>query len=150
MVDTLLLHWRVVAVDDPQKTWDDYYDRIKRRRIVEAGLLWAEIEAAGGTADTVFILDFTHFGSVRDDAADLARQLSEHYDIKVVARNEPGYWEITGTTRPDAICLTKSQHLAWVEFMVDVAHSYACVFSDWKLEAPALGRTFQNAHLDAD
>jgi len=137
-------------VDDPQKIWGDYYDRIKRRRMAEAGLLWAEIEAAGITADTAFIMDFTHFGSVRGDVDDLARQLSENYDTKVVARNEPSYWDVKGTTRPDGVCLTKAQYLAWVEFMVDVAHSYACVFSDWTLEAPALGRSFRSAHLDAD
>ncbi len=137
-------------MDDPQKTWDDYYDRIKRRRMAAAALLWAEIEAAGVTEDTVFALDFTHFGSVRGNADDLARRLSEHYDTKVVGRNEPNYWDITGTTRPEGICLSKAQHFAWVEFMVDVASSYACVFSDWTLEAPALGRTFQSAHLDTD
>ena len=137
-------------MDNPQKIWDDYYDRIKRRRTAEAELLWAEIETAGGMADTVFALDFIHFGNVHDDADDLARQLSEHYDTKVVAGSVPNYWNIKGTTRPEGVCLTKTQHLAWVEFMADVAASYACVFSNWTLEAPALGRTFQSAHLDAD
>jgi hypothetical protein len=138
------------VVDKPQKIWDDYYDRIKRRRMAEAELLWAKIETAGATADTAFALDFSHFSNALGDADYFARQLSEHYDTQVVARSEPNYWDIKGTTRPERTCLTKAQHLAWVEFMADVAASYACVFSEWTLEAPALGLTFQSADLDAD
>lgn len=136
--------------DDPQKTWDNYYDRIKRRRLAAAALLWGEIEAAGANEETIFALDFAHFGNDRDDVDNLARQLSENYATEVSARSEPNYWDVRGTTRPEGICLTKDQHTAWVEFMVDVARSYACVFSEWTLEAPALGRTFQSAHLEDD
>ncbi|MBT9444570.1 MAG: hypothetical protein IV086_02595 [Hyphomonadaceae bacterium] len=137
-------------LDDPQKTWDAYYDRIKGRRLAEAALLWGEMEAAGATEESVFALDFALFGNNRDDVDNLSRQLSEHYATKVSARSETNYWDVKGTTRPGGICLTKDQHAAWVEFMVDVARSYACVFSGWTLEAPALGRTFQSAHLDTD
>jgi len=136
--------------DDPQKTWDDYYDRIKHRRLAEAALLWSEIEAAGANEETIFALDFAHFGNDRDDVDNLAQQLSENYATEVSPRSEQNYWDARGTTRPEGICLTKDQHTAWVEFMVDVARSYACVFSEWTLEAPALGRTFQSAHLDDD
>ena len=136
--------------DDPQKTWDDYYDRIKRRRLSAAALLWGEIEAAGANEETIFALDFGHFGNNRDDVDNLARQLSENYATEVSARSEQNYWEVRGTTRPEGICFTKDQHTAWVEFMVDVAQSYACVFSEWTLEAPALEQTFQSAHLDDD
>ena len=134
--------------DDPQKTWDDYYDRIKRRRLAAAALLWGEIEAAGANEETIFALDFAHFGNNSDDVDNLARQLSEHYATEVSASSEANYWDVRGTTRPGGICLTKDQHTAWVEFMVDVARSYACIFSEWTLEAPSLGRTFQSAHLD--
>jgi hypothetical protein len=136
--------------DDPQKTWDDYCDRIKRRRLTAAALLWDEIEAAGGNEETIFTLDFAHFGNNREDVVDLARQLSENYATEVSASSEQNYWDVSCTTRPEGICLTKCQHSEWVEFMVDVARSYACVFSEWTLEAPALGRTFQSAHLDDD
>jgi hypothetical protein len=136
--------------DDPQKTWDDYYDRIKRRRIAAAAALWSELEAAGANEETIFALDFAHFGNTRDDVDDLARQLSENYTLKISARSEHNYWDVKGTTRPDGICFTKDEHNAWVEFMVDVARSYACVFSEWTLEAPALGRTFQSSHFDDD
>ncbi len=135
-------------LDDPQKTWDDYHDRIKRRRLAAAALLWDEIEAAGADEETIFALDFAHFGNHREDVDDLARQLSENYTTEVSVRSEQNYWDVRSTTRPEGICFTKSEHTAWVEFMVDVARSYACVFSEWTLEAPALGRTFQSAHLD--
>jgi hypothetical protein len=136
--------------DDPQTTWNDYYYRIKGRRLAAAALLWGEIEAAGANEETVFALDFAHFGNNRDDVDNLARQLREHYAIEVSARSEANYWDVRGTTRPEGISLTKEQHTAWVEFMIDVAQSYSCVFSEWTLEARALGRTFQSAHLDND
>ena len=139
-----------MADDDPQRVWEDYYNRIKRRRLAAAAQLWAEIAAAGATEETVFALDFAHFANSRDDADKLALQLSEHYTIEVSARDEPNYWNIKGSTRPEGICLTKGEHLAWVEFMVDVARSYACVFSEWTLDSPALGKTFRSPHLDSD
>ena len=134
--------------DESQHTWDDYYDRIKRRRIAAATLLWDEIEAAGADEQTIFALDFFHFGNNRNDVDDLVGQLSENYTLKISARSEQDYWDIKGTTRPNGICLTRDEHAAWVEFMVDVARSYACVFSEWTLEAPALGGTFQSKQLD--
>lgn len=135
-------------LDDPQKTWDEYHDRIKRRRLAAAALLWGEISAAGASEETIFALDFVHFGKDRDDVDNLARQLSENYVTEVSASGEQNYWIVRGTTRPEGIYLTKDQHTAWVEFMVDVARSYACVFSEWTLEAPSLGQTFQSDHLD--
>lgn len=130
--------------------WDDYYDRIRNRRLAAADLLWEEVEEAGANEDTVFALDFAHFGNNRDDVDELARQLSENYTTEVTEQNEQNYWGLKGTTRPEGIFLTKHQHTAWVEFMAEVARSYGCVFSEWSLEAPALGRTFQSAHLDND
>jgi hypothetical protein len=135
---------------DPQETWDGYYDRIKRRRLAAAALLWGEIEAAGANEETTFALDFAHFGNNHDDVDSLAQQLSENYTTEVSERTEQSYWEVRGTTRPKGISLTKDQHTVWVEFMADVARSYACAFSEWTLEAPALGRTFQSAYLDDD
>lgn len=136
--------------EDPQEIWNDYFDRIKRRRLAEAAFLWDELEAAGANEDTVLALDFAHFGNNREDADGLAKQLSENYAMEVKTGTQQGYWAIEGTTRPEGVCLTRDQHTAWVEFMVEVARSYACVFNQWTLEVPALGRTFQSAHLDID
>ena len=103
---------------------------MKHRRLAAAALLWGEIEAAGAHEETIFALDFAHFGNNRYDVDNLARQLSENYATEVSARSEQDYWDVRGTTRPQCICLTKDQHITWVEFMVDVARSYACVFSE--------------------
>jgi hypothetical protein len=136
--------------NDPQQIWDDYYDRIKRRRLAEAALLWDQVVDAGADDDTVFALDFAHFGNHRDGVDNLAQQLSENYATEVTARREQDYWDVKGTTRPEGINLTQDQHTAWVEFMAEVARSYGCVFAEWTLEAPALGRTFQSTHLGDD
>jgi hypothetical protein len=127
---------------DAQKLWDDYYTEIKVRRTTEANALWSEVESAGLAADD-FTMDFTHFSSVREDAEALASQLSENYSVELVPADK-GYWFVKGTTRPDAAQLSKQQHLDWVEFMVDVARSYACVFSAWSLESSSLQRKFSN------
>jgi hypothetical protein len=127
---------------DPQKTWADYYRRLGDRRLAEAESLWAEFRRAGGSPETVVAVDFTHFSPSKDNLQALASQISENYAVEVVPSSQDGYWELKGTTRPGGITLSKEQHSAWVEFMADVAQSYACVFSTWQLEAPSLGRVF--------
>jgi hypothetical protein len=136
--------------DISQEIWDEYYSRIKRRRLRAAELLWGELEAAGVNEETILVLDFVHNGNNRDGVESLARQLSEFYSMEISEESADNYFDVKGTTRPDGICLTQNQHTGWVEFMLDVAQSYACVFSDWTLEAPMLGQTFQSAHLDDD
>ena len=136
--------------DINQQIWDEYYERVKRRRLRAAELLWLELEAAGVNEDTILALDFVHFGNNRDGVEGLARQLSEDYTMEISAGSAENYWDVKGTTRPTGICLTKDLHNEWVEFMLDVARHYACVFSDWTLEAPTLGLTFQSVHLDDD
>jgi len=129
---------------DPQKTWADYYQRLKDRRLAEATSLWAKFSEAGGSCDTVVAVDFIHFSASKADLESLASQLSESYAVSVVPRAEDGYWELRGTTRPGGIQLSEEQHSGWVEFMVDVAQSYACVFSTWQLEAPSMSRVFSS------
>jgi hypothetical protein len=133
---------------DAQAVWNQYYLDIKARRIAEAECLWAEMAAARVTNETVLVLDFLHISNVRKDADDLALQLSENYGIEVMPA-DLGYWHVRGTTRPDGIVLAEDQHLAWVEFMADVARSYACVFSSWALEAPSLGKKFDSQDCNA-
>jgi hypothetical protein len=129
---------------DPQKTWADYYQGLKDRRLAEASSLWAKFRKAGGSHDTVVAVDFIHFSSSKADLESLASQLSENYAVSVVPRPEDGYWELRGTTRPGGIELSEEQHSGWVEFMADVAQSYACVFSTWQLEAPSMGQVFSS------
>ena len=135
--------------EDPQKTWDDYYQRKKAERMAEASELWELMRKAGVTEETVLVLDFVHFGTSQADIENLAKQLSENYEMQVVPSGEQGYWLAKGTTRPSGITLNQEQHLYWLEFMVDVAQSYGCVFSTWSLEAPSLGMHFHSENVES-
>lgn len=136
------------TVADPQRIWSEYYSRKRAERVYEAGALWEAMKAAGVTHETVLALDFVCFGPCESDVRALGSQLSENYEVQITSAAEPGYFTVLGTTRPLGISLEKEQHTAWVEFMADVAQSYRCVFSEWTLEAPALGRTFRSAEVD--
>ena len=130
--------------DDAQQIWNDYFDRKKAERLGEASVLWGLMQNGGVTDETVLALDFVLFGSTQSNVEDLAKQLSENYEMKVEPFEEKGYWFAKGTTRPYGITLGEKQHLGWVEFMSDVARSYACTFSRWSLEVPSLGVTFDS------
>jgi len=134
--------------NDPQKTWSEYYQRIKNRRAEEAEILWGELISAGATEETVLALDFLHFSNSRENADSLAEQLSENYSVEVKQAPEKDYWQIIGTTRPNGISLSKEQHSNWVDFMTDVSQSHACVFSTWSLEAPSLNKHFHSEAID--
>ena len=126
-------------MDDAQKTWADYQQRKKQERLAEAPQVWKQLRAAGATDETILALDFVHFGSSRSPVEALARQLSEHYEVKIKAdETNSGYCLLEGTTRPYGVTLTEQAHLQWVEFMADVAQSHGCVFSRWVVEAPSL------------
>lgn len=135
---------------DGSEIWDDYYATISARRATEAEELWKRMVAAGVSEDTVLALDFVHLASSSDHAQALAEQLAENYSIEVVAADEEGYLLIKGTTRPEGVCLSKEQHTGWVAFMTEVAKSYACVFSNWTLEAPSLGKRFASESVEAE
>ena len=132
---------------DPRQTWSDYHDRKKAERLSEADALWQAMRAAGVDEAVVLALDFVCFGPARPDADGLARQLSENYHVRVDAAKEPGYYTVTGTTRPHGITLDAQRLKDWVAFMADVARSHACVFSEWTLEAPALRKAFRSAEF---
>ena len=138
-----------MAVQDPQAIWSDYYERKKQQRADEAASMWKQMEAAGVNSETVLALDFVHFGTSLEKVQALANQLSENYSMSVVAEQEPGYWSAKGTTRPYGIELSQEQHLSWVDFMCDVAHSYGCVFSTWSLEATSLGTQFLSEGIES-
>ena len=138
-----------MTTEDSQKTWNEYYDKKKRQRIEEASKLWEQMSNCGVTNETVLAIDFLHFGTNKENVNDLAIQLSENYEIEIVPGEEKGYWYAKGTTRPYGINLTKEQCSGWVEFMSDVAQSYACVFSTWSIEAPSLGVSFDSESIDS-
>jgi len=136
-----------MLTQDPQATWAAYYADKKLERVREATELWSQLTRAGVTGETVLALDFVLFGTVQSNVHALANQLSENYSVTVSPDEDQGVWYAKGTTRPYGITLNQEQHLAWVEFMADVAQSHSCVFSTWELEAPSLRAKFQSEHL---
>ncbi len=134
---------------DSQEVWEDYYRRKKEQRIAEAIALWQQMDNSGVTEATVMALDFLYFGNNEEDVNSLSDQLSENYNIEIEPAEDKKYWHIKGTTRPEGITLSKEQHLAWVEFMVDVAQSYACVFSTWSFEVPSLSASFHSEEIES-
>lgn len=135
--------------ENPENTWRKYYASKKAQRIAEAAILWEQMRNAGVTGETVLALDFLHFGQSEENATALAKQLSESYQVEVIAVPEPGYWYVKGTTRPYGITLSEEQHSGWVVFMADVAQSYDCVFSTWSLDAPSLGVKFESERVES-
>ena len=138
-----------MSSDDPQKIWSEYFQRKKAQRMEEASGLSKLMQDAGITEETVLALDFVHFGNSKEDLEALSNQLSENYSMRVVENDEEGYWVAKGTTRPNGINLSQEQLFGWVEFMSDVAQSYACVFSTWSLEAPSLGVQFHSEKIES-
>ena len=138
-----------MPTEDPQNTWDEYYKNKKTQRLEEASAMWQQLENAGVTEETVIAIDFVHFGNNIEDVKALAEQLSENYKVKVSQHKNEKYWLVNGTTRPTGVNLSKEQHLGWVEFMTDVAQSYACVFSTWALEAPVININVRSEDIES-
>ena len=116
----------------------------------EAIKLWDQMRDSDVNDETVLAIDFMHFGTNQENKNNLAKQLSENYEMEVVPSDEEGYWYAKGTTRPYGITLNKEQHIGRVEFMADVAQSYACVFSTWSIEAPSLGVSFDSESIESE
>ncbi|MEL7500567.1 MAG: hypothetical protein AAFN77_23445 [Planctomycetota bacterium] len=137
--------------DDAQQIWTDYYARIRRRRIAEAELIGSQLVADGVTADTVLALDFKHFGTVESNVRGLADQLSENYSMTVLLSDDGETWFANGTTRPYGVDgMVGDQLQDWAAFMCDVANSYACVFSTWKLVDTKRKTEWATDDLDID
>lgn len=138
--------------DDPQQIWDEYYQRIRRRRIREAEIVHAQMSEDDFTDSTVLAIDFRHFSRNEDSIHNLAKQLSEHYTTTITrSENDNRCWVLDGTTRPEGIeGMTEQRVVDWVSFMCDVAQSHGCVFSMWRLTDPCRSRSWSNEMLDVD
>jgi len=121
----------------------------KSKRKAEAVELWRQMESSGVVDDAVLALDFVHFGTSEDNAKALSSQLPEHYNTTLVPADSEDIYLVKGTARPEGITLSEEQHIAWVEFMSDVAQSYACVFSVWSLEAPKPKMSFSSEDIES-
>ncbi|MBR9728938.1 hypothetical protein ACFOD0_14655 [Shewanella intestini] len=137
-------------MDDPQQTWDDYYSRIKTRKVDEATKLWENMLKAEVSSETVFTMDFTHFCDLPEKLKELGKQLSENYELEFSDVDDKGYQFLSGTTRPYGNELSQVDFIGWVEFMCDVAQSYSCVFSSFTIESPELGLIWSNKDVESE
>ena len=133
---------------DAQKTWDEYHEKIKNRRLAEAKVINSELASHDITGETDLILDFSFFTKDESGAKGIQEQLSENYKISI--REDGEYWHINGTSRPYAVNLTSEQHLGWVEFMHDVALSYSCIFSVWSITEPKTKQVWSNENIETE
>ena len=136
-------------MSDPQKTWEEYYSKIKNRKTDEALILWEQILGAGASDETIFAMDFSHFCDRPERLKELAEQLSENYEVEFSAIDDKGYQSLNCTTRPYGNELSKEDLINWVEFMCDVSQSYSCVFSSFTLESTELGLKWSNKDVES-
>lgn len=134
--------------DEAKKTWDEYHERIKMRRLAEAKIINAELGSNGITTETDLILDFNFFTQDKEGAKGIKEQLSENYEMSMYQDGE--YWKISGTSRPYAVNLSTEQHLGWVEFMHDVALSYSCIFSSWTVTEHKTKKSWSNESIETE
>lgn len=134
--------------EEAKKTWDEYHERIKMRRLAEAKIINAELGSNGITTETVLILDFNFFTQDKEGAKGIKEQLSENYEMSMYQDGE--YWKISGTSRPYAVNLSTEQHLGWVEFMHDVALSYGCIFSSWTVTEHKTKKSWSNENIETE
>ena len=133
---------------EAQKTWDEYHERIKSRRLAEAKNINLELDKNAITSETDLVLDFSFFTQDEAGAKGIQKQLSENYAMSIKKDGE--YWHINGTSRPYAVNLSTEQHLGWVEFMHDVALSYGCIFSTQSVTEPKENLVWSNENIETE
>jgi hypothetical protein len=137
-----------MSEEQAQKTWDEYHDKIKNRRLAQVKVINEQLRVAGVTSDSDLVIDFSFFTPKQSGAEGIREQLSENYEMTI---NQDGdYWNIDGTTRPYSINLTLEQHVDWVEFMHDVALSYGCIFSVWTVTDVKTNNTWSNEKIETE
>ena len=134
--------------EQAQKTWDEYHEKIKNRRLAQVKVINERLKDAGVTGDSDLVLDFKFFTPKQSGAEGIKEQLSENYEITI--KQDGDYWNITGTTRPYSINLEPEQHVGWVEFMHDVALSYGCIFSVWTVTDVKTNKTWSNEKIETE
>ncbi|MET1255837.1 hypothetical protein [Aliikangiella maris] len=137
-----------MSEEQAQKTWDEYHDRIKNRRLAQVKIINEQLKDAGVTSDSDLVLDFKFFTPKQSGAEGIKEQLSENYEMTI--SQEGDYWNINGTTRPYSINLDPEQHVGWVEFMHDVALSYGCIFSVWTVTDVKTNKTWSNEKIETE
>lgn len=125
---------------EAQRTWTEYARRKRAERLSEAGQVWSAARAGGIDDATLLAIDFVHFGPSQANVEHLREALEGNCRVSIEAASD-GYWLLRGTTRPYGVTLSADDHLAWVDYMCEVASLHGCVFSTWSLEAPSLNVT---------
>ena len=133
---------------EAQKTWSEYHEKIKNRRLAEAEIINTELQKNGITNEIDLILDFKFFAKEENDAKSLQKQLSENYEISIGKKEN--YWLVNGTSRPYAVNLTPQQHIDWVEFMHDVGLSHGSIFSVWSITNHKTKQVWSNENISTE
>ncbi len=133
---------------EAQRTWDEYHNRMKNRRLAEAKIIILELEKHYITSETDLVLDFSIFTPDEEGAKGIHDQLNENYEMFIEKEDE--YWLIKGTTRPYAVNLSSEQHLEWVEYMHDVSLSYGGIFSTWSISDPKTNSIWSNENIETE
>lgn len=131
-----------------QKTWEEYHERIKNRRLAEAKAINRMLEEHSISSETDLVLDFGFFTQDEEGAKGIEKQLGENYEMSI--SREGDHWLINGTSRPYAMNFTTEQHLGWVQFMHDVALSYGCIFSTWTITEPKHNYVWSNENIETE
>lgn len=139
---------QIMNAEDAQKVWNEYHNRIKARRLAEAKVINLELIKNSINSNADFFLDFVFFTKDEVGAKGIAKQLSENYEITIMKNGD--HWLVNGTSRPYTVKLTTDQHLSWVEFMHDVALSYGCIFSTWKITEPKGNLVLSNEGIETE
>ncbi len=137
-----------MSADDPQQIWNEYNSKIKARRLAEAAVINLELNKNSINGNAELILDFVFFTQDEVGAKGIAKQLSENYEMSILKNGD--HWLVNGTSRPYSVKFTAAQHLSWVEFMHDVALSYGCIFSTWKITEPKRNLVWSNEEIETD
>ncbi|MFP7723626.1 hypothetical protein [Lysobacter sp. A3-1-A15] len=132
---------------EAHKAWDEYVQRKRTERLSEAVQVWSALVAGGVDAETVLAIDFVHFGPSQARVENLRGELAENCTVTTESGSD-GYWLLKGTTRPYGVTLSADDHLAWVDFMCQVASSHGCVLSTWSLNAPSLDLIVSSEDFD--
>lgn len=136
--------------EEAQQIWDEYYERIKQRRLAEAAILWSDMQSSGVTDETILALDFKIFCGSEMGAKNVEEQLSENYNISLKHDTVDNVWIVEGTTRPTGFTFNKEMHMDWVNFMTDASAQYGCVFASWALESPKLRLIFESNTIETN
>lgn len=133
---------------EAEKIWDEYHSRINNRRLSEAKVINDSLFTKEGMPEIDLVLDFEFFTLDKKGAIGLKNQLSENYEMSLEKKDD--YWSILGTTKPYAVGVTAEKHLDWVQFMHDVALSYRCIFSTWKVTNFENGQSWSNENIETE